>query len=52
LTSQIHRLEAEKRRQVVDAEAEAQSKTAAEKLKEKKKMSFEEFKSLLDKGLV
>ncbi len=52
LTSQIGRLEEEKRKQVVDAEAEAQRKTATEKLKEKKKMSFEEFKSLLDKGLV
>jgi len=52
LTSQIRRLEEEKRKRIVDAEAEAQSKTATEKLKEKKKMSFEEFKSLLDKGLV
>jgi len=52
LTSQIHRLEEEKRKRIVDAEVEAQSKTATEKLKEKKKMSFEEFKSLLDKGLV
>ncbi len=52
LTSQIHRLEEEKRKRVVAAEAEAQSKTATEKLKEKKKMSFEEFKALLDKGLV
>jgi uncharacterized coiled-coil DUF342 family protein len=52
LTSQMHRLEEEKRKRVVAAEAEAQSKTATEKLKEKKKMSFEEFKALLDKGLV
>lgn len=52
LTSQIRRLEEEKRKRIVDAEAEAQSKTATEKLKEKKKMSFEEFKSLHDKGLV
>jgi uncharacterized coiled-coil DUF342 family protein len=52
LTSQIRRLENEKRKRVVDAESEAQSKTATEKLKEKKKMSFEEFKALLDKGLV
>jgi phosphoserine phosphatase len=52
LTAQIRRLEEEKRKRVVDAEAEAQSKTATEKLKEKKKMSFEEFKALLDKGLV
>ena len=37
---------------VVADEVEAQSKTATEKLKEKKKMSFEEFKALLDKGLV
>ena len=52
LTSQIHRLEEAKRKKVVAAEVEAQSKTATEKLKEKKKMSFEEFKALLDKGLV
>ena len=52
LTSQIHRFEEERRKRVVADEVEAQSKIATEKLKEKKKMSFEEFKALLDKGLV
>jgi uncharacterized coiled-coil DUF342 family protein len=52
LTTQLHRLEAARRQRLVDAEAEAQRKTATEKLKDRKKLSFEEFKALLDKGLV
>jgi uncharacterized coiled-coil DUF342 family protein len=52
LTAQLRHLEAARRQQLVAAEAEAQRKTAAEKLKDRKKLSFEEFKALLDKGLV
>ena len=52
LSSQIYNIEEEKRKLSADAELEARSKTATEKLKKKKKMSFKEFKALLDKGLV
>jgi uncharacterized coiled-coil DUF342 family protein len=52
LSSQIHIIEEENRKLVADAELEARSKTATEKLKQKKKMSFQEFKALSEKGLV
>ena len=52
LSSQINIIEEEKRKRSADAELEARNKTATEKLKKKKKMSFNEFKALLDKGLV
>lgn len=52
LTSQINQIEEKKRRLVADTESEAQSRTATKKLMEKKKMSLEEFKALMEKGLV
>ncbi len=52
VTTQLRRVEAVRRQQAADAEAEVQRRTAAEKLRERKKLSFEEFKALVDKGLV
>ena len=52
LSSQIHVIEEAKRKLSADAELKARRKTATEKLKQKKKMSFQEFKALSDKGLV
>ena len=52
VTAQLRRVEAARRQLAADAEAEAQRRTAAEKLKDRKKLSFEEFKALVDKGLV
>ncbi len=52
LSSQIKKTEEAKRKLAADAELEARRKTATAKLKQKKKMSFQEFKALSDKGLV
>ncbi len=52
VVASLRRAEAARRQQAADANAEAQRKTAADKLKDRKKLSFEEFKALVDKGLV